>query len=200
MDFELNDDQVSLQEGVRAFVEGRVPLDTVRELEAAGARVDRELWAELGEMGVFSVALPEADGGLGMGVAEAALVFEELGRGIVPGPLVGTALAAGLVDGAASGEAVVAVLEPAEPITVVEFPADVDALFAENDVVLYDRSTDAGEVVNLADDPAHRDLVAQCSAKLEALITAEIGGDDVSWVLERPGLMGLPPWHGDQQG
>jgi len=128
MDFELDADQESLQEGVRAFVEGRVPLDTVRELEAAGARVDRALWAELGEMGVFSVALPEDQGGLGMGVAEAALVFEELGRGIVPGPLVGTALAAGILDGAAAGELVVAVLEPAEPITVVEFPADVDAL------------------------------------------------------------------------
>jgi len=128
MDFELDADQESLQEGVRAFVEGRVPLDTVRELEAAGARVDRALWAELGEMGVFSIALPEDQGGLGMGVAEAALVFEELGRGIVPGPLVGTALAAGILDGAATGELVVAVLEPAEPITVVEFPADVDAL------------------------------------------------------------------------
>ena len=128
MDFELSSDQEALQEGVRAFVEGRVPLDTVRELEAAGARVDRALWAELGEMGVFSVALPEDEGGLGMGVSEAALVFEELGRGIVPGPLVGTALAAGLLDGAAAGETVVAVLEPAEPITVVEFPADVDAL------------------------------------------------------------------------
>jgi len=128
MDFELSSDQEALQEGVRAFVEGRVPLDTVRELEAAGARVDRALWAELGEMGVFSVALPEDEGGLGMGVSEAALVFEELGRGIVPGPLVGTALAAGILDGAAAGETVVAVLEPAEPITVVEFPADVDAL------------------------------------------------------------------------
>ncbi|MFN8026676.1 MAG: acyl-CoA dehydrogenase family protein [Acidimicrobiia bacterium] len=128
MDFELNADQESLQEGVRAFVEGRVPLETIHELEDAGARVDRALWGELGEMGVFSVALPEDQGGLGMGVAEAALVFEELGRGIVPGPLVGTALAAGVLDGAASGELVVAVLEPAEPITVVEFPADVDAL------------------------------------------------------------------------
>ena len=128
MDFELDADQESLQEGVRAFVEGRVSLDTVRELEAAGARVDRALWAELGEMGVFSVALPEDQGGLGMGVAEAALVFEELGRGIVPGPLVGTALAAAILEGAATGELVVAVLEPAEPITVVEFPADVDAL------------------------------------------------------------------------
>ncbi len=58
MDFELDADQESLQEGVRAFVEGRVPLETVRDLEAAGARVDPQLWAELGEMGVFSIALP----------------------------------------------------------------------------------------------------------------------------------------------
>jgi arylsulfatase len=78
-------------------------------------------------------------------------------------------------------------------------PGDVDALFAHNDVVLYDRDHDADEVVNLADDPAHRDLVAAYSAKLEALITTEIGADTNSWVQERPALMGLPPWHGDQR-
>jgi arylsulfatase len=78
-------------------------------------------------------------------------------------------------------------------------PTDLDALFAQNDVVLYDRAHDAEEVVNLAEDPAQRELVGACSAKLEALITAEIGADTESWVLERPGLMGLPPWHGDQQ-
>ncbi len=77
-------------------------------------------------------------------------------------------------------------------------PTDVDSLFAQNDVVLYDRETDPGELVNLASDPARGELVSQCSTKLEALITAEIGADTDSWVLDRPGLMGLPPWHGDQ--
>ncbi len=127
MDFELTADQESLQEGIRAFLDGRFSPDTVREIEATGG-LDRARWAELAETGVFSLLLPEADDGLGLGVSEAALVFEELGRALVPGPLVGTLLAASLIADAATGEAVVGLLEPAEPVTVLENPDDVDAV------------------------------------------------------------------------
>ena len=72
-------------------------------------------------------------------------------------------------------------------------PADVDALFAHNDVVLYDRETDPHELVNLAYLPEHRELVAEYSRKLEALITAEIGADTAAWVLEKPALSGARP-------
>ncbi|MFD3943910.1 sulfatase-like hydrolase/transferase [Streptomyces sp. NPDC058579] len=76
-------------------------------------------------------------------------------------------------------------------------PADLDALFADNDVVLYDRQEDPAEVRNLASDPAHRDLVLRYSQLLEALISAEIGTDTRAWVTERPRLLGWPTWHGD---
>lgn len=69
-------------------------------------------------------------------------------------------------------------------------PKDVDQLFAANDVVLYDRLTDPFETTNLAADPARRDLVADCSARLEALIDAEIGADAEPWVTTRPELVG----------
>jgi len=78
---------------------------------------------------VFSITLPEADGGLELGVSEAALVFEELGRALVPGPLVATFLAAPWIDGAATGETIVGRFEPGTPVSVVEHPADLDALF-----------------------------------------------------------------------
>ncbi len=127
MDFELTADQESLQEGIRAFLDGRFPLDTVRAIEAAGT-LDRGRWQELGETGVFSLTLPEADGGLGFGISEAALVFEELGRALVPGPLVATLLAAPWIDGAAAGETVVGLFEPATPVSVVERQPELDAL------------------------------------------------------------------------
>ncbi|MDQ1430505.1 MAG: hypothetical protein QOF40_1107 [Actinomycetota bacterium] len=127
MDFELTADQESLQEGIRAFIDGRFPLDAVRGIEAAGA-LDRGRWQELGETGVFSLTLPEADGGLGFGISEAALVFEELGRALVPGPLVATLLAAPWVEGAAAGQAIVGLFEPAVPVSVVEHQPDLDAL------------------------------------------------------------------------
>lgn len=77
-------------------------------------------------------------------------------------------------------------------------PTDLASLFDRNDVVLYDRVDDPGEMHNLAADPAHHELVATYSAKLEALITAEVGADTNAWVADRPKLLGLPKWHGDR--
>lgn len=76
-------------------------------------------------------------------------------------------------------------------------PGTIDELFAANDVVLYDRQDDPAEMTNLAADPAHRDLVASYSDKLEALISEEIGTDTRAWVTERPQLLGWPTWKGD---
>ena len=54
---------------------------------AGGAGGSTAPVGELAEAGVFSLCLPERDGGVGLGHAEAVLVFEELGRALVPGPL-----------------------------------------------------------------------------------------------------------------
>lgn len=69
-------------------------------------------------------------------------------------------------------------------------PRSVDELLRDNDVVLYDRASDPDELTNLAHDPAHRGVVADCLTRLEDLIDAEIGADDHSWVADRPALLG----------
>jgi alkylation response protein AidB-like acyl-CoA dehydrogenase len=109
VDFQLTEDQEALRDGIRSFCDGRVSIDQLRELEKEG--FDRGLWGELAEMGVFSLRLPESDGGVGLGMADAVLVFAELGRRLVPGPVVWSHLAAPLVEGAASGDAVVGGLD-----------------------------------------------------------------------------------------
>ena len=76
-------------------------------------------------------------------------------------------------------------------------PRTVDRLLADNDVVLYDRDADPHEQVNLATDPAHRELLAEMLVKLETLIDAEIGADTHAWVPERPRLVSWPSWRGD---
>lgn len=130
MDFDLTDDQVALQEGVRAFCAGRLPLSETRDLrEPLG--LDRGRWAELAEMGVFSLRLPEPDG-VGLGWADAVLAFEELGRALVPGPLVWTHLAAGLVPGAADGTVAVTGAERSTAGAILEF-AGADALVVIDD-------------------------------------------------------------------
>ena len=122
MDFQLSEDQEALRAGIRSFCDGRVPADALRELEKQG--FDRTLWGELAEMGVFSLRQREQAGGVGLGSADAVLVFAELGRRLVPGPVVWTHLAADLVDGAGSGDAVVGGVEVrggSEPVLVEHF-------------------------------------------------------------------------------
>jgi arylsulfatase len=76
-------------------------------------------------------------------------------------------------------------------------PTDLASLVAHNDVVLYDRQQDPAEMDNLALDGLHQALVAEYSAKLERLISDEIGDDQHTWVLERPNLVAWPAFHGD---
>nr|WP_202539380.1 acyl-CoA dehydrogenase family protein [Streptomyces sp. SID8379] len=102
----MTDDQRALRDGTRELLSGRFGRTALRAAVDAPT-LDRDLWKELGEAGLFSLGLPESAGGVGLGLAEAVLVFEECGRALVPGPLVATFLAAGDVDGAASGDTVV---------------------------------------------------------------------------------------------
>jgi alkylation response protein AidB-like acyl-CoA dehydrogenase len=108
MDFRLSADQLAVRDGVRAFCDGRLSKDRLPELEGT---LDRELWRELASLGVFGLRQPEPDGGLGLGMVEAVVVFAELGRRLAPGPTTWTHLAAGLVEGAAEGEVVVGGLD-----------------------------------------------------------------------------------------
>lgn len=133
MDFELSEDQEALRDGIRALCEGRFSSEAVRALQGDGG-VERGRWRELAETGVFSLVLAESDGGVGLGWADAVVVFEELGRSLVPGPLVGTLVAAGTVEGAAEGETVVGLVErPAHGPAYVEYLPVIDTLVVLDD-------------------------------------------------------------------
>ena len=112
MDFELSGDERLLGEGIRRLCAGRFPLERVRAGEGR-QKVDDDVWGALADAGVFCLRLPEADGGLGLGMAHAAVVFEELGRALVPGPLVASHVAAPVVPGAADGSVVVGLVDRA---------------------------------------------------------------------------------------
>jgi alkylation response protein AidB-like acyl-CoA dehydrogenase len=129
MNFQLTEDQEALRDGIRSFCEGRINIDNLRELEKEA--FDRDLWGELAEMGVFALRLAESDGGVGLGSADAVLVFEELGRCLAPGPVLWSHLAAGLIEGAGSGDVVVGGLDQVnhgEGPVMVEYLQHIDAL------------------------------------------------------------------------
>jgi alkylation response protein AidB-like acyl-CoA dehydrogenase len=121
MDLEPSEDQASLRDELRRFLNARVDHDARWAAAEQPGAVDRALWLELAAMGVFGLPVLEEFGGVGLGWAEAAIVFEELGRAAVPGPLVATALAAALgldIDGAVDGSTVVGMVEAGEPLLV----------------------------------------------------------------------------------
>ncbi|MFF7391686.1 acyl-CoA dehydrogenase family protein [Streptomyces scabiei] len=107
MRFRLTEDQRVLKSGFREVLARRFGAEELRAAVDGGGGLDRGLWRELGEVGFFSLRLAEDRGGVGLGVPEAVLVFEEAGRALLPGPLVATHLAAGVVPGAATGQTVV---------------------------------------------------------------------------------------------
>ncbi|MBJ22169.1 MAG: acyl-CoA/acyl-ACP dehydrogenase [bacterium] len=167
MDFQPTEDQKALREGIRSFIEGQVPNERIPDLEKSQG-FDRELWTELADMGVFALRLPEDEGGVGLGHADAVLVFEELGRRLVPGPIIWSHLAAGLVDGAASGETVVGGIdltgsesaEQTDPI-LLEHLESLDALIVLRPEGIYQvdpRKVEATEVEVPLDPmtPIHR--------------------------------------------
>jgi alkylation response protein AidB-like acyl-CoA dehydrogenase len=103
MDFEFTDDQVSLRDAVARWVEKGFAFDRRHALAKAGGKT-REVYAELAELGLTGIAVPEALGGMGFGAVEAMVVCEELGRGLVNAPFVHAALVAPVLLSAAPAE------------------------------------------------------------------------------------------------
>jgi alkylation response protein AidB-like acyl-CoA dehydrogenase len=50
------------------------------------------LWKEMAQLGWLGLALPERDGGSGLGMVETAILLEEMGRAAYPGPYLPTVL------------------------------------------------------------------------------------------------------------
>jgi alkylation response protein AidB-like acyl-CoA dehydrogenase len=103
--FTVTDEQRLLRETVRDALTKRATSARVREVMMADTAVDEDGWRELAELGLVGLLIPEADGGSGAGVVEAAIVAEELGRVLSPVPYLASAvLGATLVQHAATDD------------------------------------------------------------------------------------------------
>ena len=86
MDFALSEDQLLLEDTVRGFLAERVPIERVRELREADTPYDRASWGALAELGLAGVLVPEAQGGAGLALLDAALAAQALGHAVTPAP------------------------------------------------------------------------------------------------------------------
>ena len=95
MDFRFTEDQLTLAETVRDYLAGTHGPEVLRRLDAAvaegGSSRDPAIWQGLVEMGLTGLLVPDNQGGLGMGLVEAALIAAECGRACLAEPLVDTA-------------------------------------------------------------------------------------------------------------
>ena len=102
MDFSFSPDQRLLRDSARAFLDEHAKPAAVRLLWDDPRGESEALWKEMAQLGWLGLALPEAHGGSGLGMVEAAILLDELGRAGYPGPYLPTLLAAAAVGAAGS--------------------------------------------------------------------------------------------------
>ena len=88
MDFSLSAEQELLQNTAREFLSQECPPGLVRELYDDPKGFSPELHRKTAELGWTGLLIPEAHGGLGLGMLDMAVLLEEIGRAVVPGPFV----------------------------------------------------------------------------------------------------------------
>lgn len=92
MDFALNDEQQMLQESARRFLQNHHPLSRARQALPWSDAAQSTLWASMAEMGWTSLLVSDSQGGLGLGLTEAALIAEEAGRQLLNLPFASSAV------------------------------------------------------------------------------------------------------------
>ena len=105
MEFELNETQRLFQRSARELFAQDCPPTLVREMIEKNQPYSDAIWKLLVDQGWTGLIFSEDDGGLGLGMVEMAVAFEEMGRALVPGAFLSTvALAGSLIEKACSPE------------------------------------------------------------------------------------------------
>jgi alkylation response protein AidB-like acyl-CoA dehydrogenase len=93
------DEQAQIGETIGRFLGEKLPVSRLRTTDIC---VNKALWTEMSELGVFGLSMPESVGGTGLGLPEEILLNRELGRNLITPSVLATGIAAHLA--AASGE------------------------------------------------------------------------------------------------
>jgi pimeloyl-CoA dehydrogenase small subunit len=113
MDFTLNEEQQLLKNSAERFVEQDYSFEKRRDIIASPDGFDREVWAQMAELGWLGLPFSEADGGYDGTPVETMILMEALGRGLMVEPYLATVvLGGGLVAALGSADQKSAVLPP----------------------------------------------------------------------------------------
>src|SRR5437588_4893677 len=92
VDFALSAEQEALRDTVAAALGAEAPISYVRRMIDVERGFTDELWAKVADLGWLGLLVPEAHGGLGLGLVDLAVVQEEMGKLPLPGPYFSSAL------------------------------------------------------------------------------------------------------------
>jgi alkylation response protein AidB-like acyl-CoA dehydrogenase len=113
MDFDLSADQAALRDAAAELLDDRAGTVRVRAVAETEERWDRVLWSQMAEQGWLATTVPEAEGGLGLGVVELAVLLEQIGAHVAPVPFLPTAVAIEVAGRAGATEMVTPLVEGA---------------------------------------------------------------------------------------
>jgi alkylation response protein AidB-like acyl-CoA dehydrogenase len=110
----LDDERRLLRDSAHTFLRERAPVAHLRRLRDSHDPLgfSRDLWRDFAAQGYSATLVPEAYGGLGLGVSEAGLIAEALGRTLTPSPFFATAVLGAWALAAGGSEAQKAAILP----------------------------------------------------------------------------------------
>ena len=178
MDFGPSSEQEMLGDTVRRCLAEICPLDHVRGCVDAGSAASDQVMAALHEIGLTGLMVPEAHGGLGLTLLDAAVVAEQLGRAVTPAPFLARGVLAPLALMLAGSAAQQAEWLPRIASGAARFGVAIAGIVEERDGTSM-RSEDGGltGTALFALDFAGADhfIVADASGRLHLLAAATAG-------------------------
>ena len=94
MEFGLGEQQRLLDDSLRALLADGLALESLRTIAEAGTGHDDDLGQSLAELGLSGLLVPEALGGAGFAMLDAAVAAEALGHAAAPQPFLASAVMA----------------------------------------------------------------------------------------------------------
>ena len=90
MDLDFTEEQDMLRNSARDFLSTECDKAMVRKIEESEEGYSPELWSKMAELGWQGLMIPEEYDGMGMGLMDLLVVFEEIGRNVLPSPFLAT--------------------------------------------------------------------------------------------------------------
>lgn len=97
MEFSLDDEQITLKNVVRRYLQSKCTTDIVKEMIEDEKGYSPLLWMEIAKLGWTGILIEEKYGGAGGRFSDLSIVLEEMGRFLFPSPFFSTVILGGII-------------------------------------------------------------------------------------------------------